>query len=89
MTNEPNPRADATRAELAAMVQDLRGKLARAEGERDALKAALDEIDHHEVGAYEVAWSDSPEPCEACVEMREIAERGLSNARAARKAPTP
>lgn len=74
---------------LAAIVQDLRAKLAQAEGERDALRTALDEIDHHEVGAYEVTWSNSPEPCEACVEMREIAERGLSKARASLQNPNP
>jgi len=56
---------------LATMVQELRR-------ENDRLRKALDEIDHHEVGAYEVTWSTMPEPCEACVEMREIAAAALA-----------
>jgi hypothetical protein len=51
--------------------------LAELEAAR-ALKNALDEIDHEPVGAYEVTWSSIPEPCEACVEVREIAARALA-----------
>jgi hypothetical protein len=51
--------------------------LAELEAAR-ALKNALDEIDHEPVGAYEVTWSSMPEPCESCVEVREIAARALA-----------
>lgn len=78
---EGNERLAALIQELSAELEATRARAERAEAERNILKKALSEIDHHEVGAYEVVWSNMPEPCEACVEMREIAERGLAEAR--------
>lgn len=51
---------------------------AAARNDRNIMRQALDEIDKHVVGAYEVAHSDMPEPCEECGEMREIAAHALA-----------
>ena len=48
------------------------------ETERDALEAALAQIDRHVVGACESDTGGLPEPCEECGEMREIAAQALA-----------
>ncbi len=50
----------------------------RAEAELALARAALDQIDKMPVGAYEVDWSNMPEPCEECGEMHEIANQALA-----------
>ena len=66
-----NPLSDRERAILLA--------------ERDILRKALKKIDHHRVGACDDGRLSMPEPCEECVEMRELAEDGLRRADAVRK----
>lgn len=51
--------------------------LAELEAAR-ALVVALDTIDHQPVGACESDFGGMPEPCESCVEMREIAKQALA-----------
>lgn len=59
------------------IIQELRIENALLREANARLTAALDAIDRHKVGAYEVDWSTMPEPCEACGEMREIAAEAL------------
>jgi hypothetical protein len=78
-------------AQINALITAAEQRSAEREREREQqlitiLKKGLDEIDHHIVGAYEVAHSDMPEPCDECVEMREIAEQALEQYRAAIRA---
>jgi hypothetical protein len=40
-------------------------------------RTALEKIDRHVVGACESDFGDMPEPCESCVEMREITAAAL------------
>ena len=53
-------------ADIAALVAEL-----------EAACDALRQIDRHVVGACESPFTNFPEPCEECGEMREIAHRAL------------
>lgn len=57
-------------------------RAADARNDRNIMRQALDEIDRHVVGACEAPFSDMPEPCEACGDMREIASQALALVRA-------
>lgn len=81
--------AQTERDTLYADLERWRAANARQREIHDILYQALKQIDHHIVGAYEVAHSNQPEPCDECIEMREIAEQALEQYRRAMQAQAP
>lgn len=72
-------------ADLSRQIGELHTTIGYQDAMIVQLRAGLDQIDRHVVGACASDTGGMPEPCEECGEMREIAAQALAATRAAAK----